>query len=328
MKLLVTGGCGFIGSNFILRCFEKEKNIKIINIDALKFGSNKQNLASIKNENYSFVKGDINNKKIMEKLIDKVDCIINFAAESHVDRSIENSEPFIKSNILGVHTILEILKSKKNIKFLQISTDEVYGEILKGSFIENGRLNPSNPYSATKASAEMLVRSYARTYDLNTIITRSVNNYGSRQFPEKLIPKTIISILKGKQIPLHGKGLAKRQWIHVQDNCDAILKIIHYWKSGSTYNIPGNFEFNNLSLVKSILKFMNAPEKFIKYVPDRPGQDRRYGIKSNILKKETGFKPCIDYKVGIKSTITWYKKNQKWWEQLPFDKVSNPTPWR
>lgn len=328
MKLLVTGGCGFIGSNFILRCFEKEKNIKIINIDALKFGSNKQNLVNLKNKNYSFIKGDINNKNMMERLINKVDYVINFAAESHVDRSIKNSNPFIKSNILGVHTILEILKNKKNVRFLQISTDEVYGEILKGSFVENDRLNPSNPYSATKASAEMLVRSYDRTYNLDTIITRSVNNYGPRQFPEKLIPKTIISILKGKQIPLHGKGLAKRQWIHVQDNCDAILKIIHNWKSGSTYNIPGNFEFNNLSLVKSILKFMNAPEKFIKYVPDRPGQDRRYGIKSNILKKEIGFKPCIDYKVGIKSTITWYKKNQKWWEQLPFDKVSNPTPWR
>ena len=327
MRLLITGGSGFIGSNFILRCFEKERNIKIINIDALKFGSSRQNLVNLKNKNYSFVKGNINNKNIMEKLIEKVDYVINFAAESHVDRSIENSDPFIKSNILGVHTILEILRNKKNVRFLQISTDEVYGEILRGSFVENDRLNPSNPYSATKAAAEMLVRSYARTYNLDTIITRSVNNYGPRQFPEKLIPKTIISILKGKQIPLHGKGLAKRQWIHVQDNCDAILKIIHYWKSDSTYNIPGNFEFNNLSLVKSILKFMSAPEKFLKYVPDRPGQDMRYGIKSNSLKKETGFKPSVDYEIGIKSTIDWYKKNQKWWEQLSFDKVSNPTPW-
>ena len=328
MRLLVTGGCGFIGSNFILRCFEKEKNIKIINIDALKFGSSRQNLVNLKNKNYSFVKGDINNKKLMEKLINKVDYVVNFAAESHVDRSIENSDPFIKSNILGVHTILEILRNKKNIRFLQISTDEVYGEILKGSFVENDRLNPSNPYSATKASAEMLVRSYTRTYDLDTIITRSVNNYGPRQFPEKLIPKTIISILKKKQIPLHGKGLAKRQWIHVQDNCDAILKIIHRWKNGSTYNIPGNFESNNRSLVKSMLKFMSASEKLIKYVPERPGQDMRYGIKSNILKKETGFKLSIDYEIGIKSTIEWYKENQKWWERLSFDKVTNPTPWK
>ena len=328
MKLLVTGGCGFIGSNFILRCFEKEKNIKIINIDALKSGSNRSNLIGCKNKNYSFIQGDINNKNLMEKLIRKVDYVINFAAESHVDRSIKNSQPFVKSNILGVHTILEILKNHKQIKFLQISTDEVYGEIFHGAFLEKDRLNPSNPYAATKASAEMLVTSFSRTYDLDTMITRSVNNYGPRQFPEKLIPKTIISALKNKKIPLHGNGSAKRQWIHVYDNCDAILKVIDNWKRGTTYNISGNYESSNLKLVQQILKIMKKPKNLIKFVSDRPGQDHRYDIKSTSFKQNTNFDFKISPKNGLESTISWYLDNRKWWEKLEFLKISNPTPWK
>jgi dTDP-glucose 4,6-dehydratase len=328
MKLLVTGGCGFIGSNFILRCFEKENDISIINVDALKDGSNLANLKNCNNKLYSFVKGDINNKKLMEKLIQKVDCIINFAAESHVDRSIENSIPFIKSNILGVHNILEILKKYKKVKFLQISTDEVFGEILHGKFSEDAAMNPSNPYAATKASAEMLVKAYSRTYNLDTIITRSVNNYGPRQFPEKLIPKTIISIIKNKKIPIHGNGKAKRQWIHVNDNCDAIFKIIKKWKHGQIYNIPGNYESSNLKLVQKILKSMNGSENLINFVSDRPGQDRRYGIESNFLKNNSKFKPKIDSKEGIESTISWYIENKEWWKNLAFKNISNPTPWK
>ncbi len=328
MKLLVTGGCGFIGSNFILRCFERENDLLIINVDALKNGSNISNLKNCKNKNYSFVKGDITNKKLMEKLIKKVDYVINFAAESHVDRSIENSTPFIKSNILGVHNILEILKKHNKVRFLQISTDEVFGEILHGRFSEDSALNPSNPYSATKASAEMLVKAYSRTYDLDAIITRSVNNYGPRQFPEKLIPKTIISIIKNKMIPIHGNGKAKRQWIHVNDNCDMILKIINKWKKGQIYNIPGNYESSNLKLVEKILEFMNGSNNLINFVADRPGQDRRYGIRSNVFKNNSGFKPKIDPMEGIESTISWYVENKEWWKNIAFNNISNPTPWK
>ena len=328
MKYLVTGGYGFIGSNFILRCLEKEKNIKITNIDAMFMGSNLMNLKNINSSNYKFVKGNICNKKLMEKLVENVDCVINFAAESHVDRSISNAKPFIDSNIIGVYTILEILKNKRKIKLLQISTDEVYGELLKGSNLEHDELNPSNPYSSTKASAEMLVRSYARTYDLDTIITRCTNNYGPRQFPEKLIPKTIISVLRNKSIPLHGSGTAKRQWIHVFDHCDAILKILSRWKKSSIYNISANYETTNISLVKKILKIMGKSEDLITFVPDRLGQDRRYGINSNLIKKEIGFKPRIRPQEALESTVKWYVFNKEWWQNMSLKKISNPIPWR
>ena len=226
MKYLVTGGCGFIGSNFIHRMLEKHPKIQIINIDSMTTGSNLQNFKGFKNKNYSFVKGNICNKTLMKKLIKKVDYVINFAAESHVDRSISDSEKFFRSNVFGVYNILEILREEK-ARFLQISTDEVYGESLKKPFLENDELNPSNPYSATKAAAEMLVRSYVRTYGIDAKITRCTNNFGPRQYPEKIIPKTIISAMKNQQVPIHGKGLAKRQWIHVFDHCDAIEKIIN-----------------------------------------------------------------------------------------------------
>ena len=326
MRYLVTGGCGFIGSNFILKCLEKEKDVRITNIDAMHIGSNSMNLENIRNPNYRFVKGNICNKKLMEKLIENVDCVINFAAESHVDRSIKDAQSFIQSNIIGVHTILGILKNKKKIKFLQISTDEVYGELLKGKNLECDELNPSNPYSATKASAEMLVRSYGRTYNLDTIITRCTNNYGPRQFPEKLIPKTIVSALRNEPIPLHGDGNAKRQWIHVFDHCNALLKILSRWKKSSIYNISANYETTNISLVKKMLKMMNKSENLLTFVPDRPGQDRRYGINSNLIKKDIGFTAKIKLEEGLESTIKWYMSNKKWWQNIMFKKISNPNP--
>lgn len=326
MKYLVTGGCGFIGSNFIHRCFECTKNIKIINIDAMLIGSNPMSLQNLKNHNYRFVKGNICNRKLIDKLVSQVDCVINFAAESHVDRSIASSWPFIKSNMIGVYTLLEAIRHHK-VKLLHISTDEVYGEVLKGSRHEHDELNPSNPYSATKASAEMIIRAYARTYDLDTIITRSVNNFGPRQFPEKLIPKTILSALKNKPVPLHGDGSYKRQWIHVFDHCDALLKILSKWKRSSIYNISTSFEITNLQLVKRILKIMNKSEELIVSVKDRPGQDRRYSINSNLIKRELGFRPKIEFYKGLKSTIDWYITNRKWWESLKFSKIKNPTPW-
>lgn len=316
MKLLVTGGCGFIGSNFILRCLNNSNEIKIINLDALLVGSNRKNLANIDSKRYKFLKGNICNKKLVSKLMKEVDCVVNFAAESHVDRSIVNSKGFLNSNILGVHTILEELRNNKNVKMIQISTDEVFGDITKGSFSENSTLNPSNPYSATKAAAEMLVKSYVRTYDLDITITRCVNNYGPRQFSEKLIPKTILFALQGLSIPIHGNGLAKRQWIHVYDHCDAIFKIILKSKRPSIYNIPGNYESSNLDLVKKILKIMNKSEDLIEFVKDRPGQDKRYSIKSTKLKKELYFKPRIKFENGISSTIKWYLENKSWYGNL------------
>jgi len=327
MKYLVTGGCGFIGSNFILRCFDKEKDVKITNIDAMHAGSNPLNLKNLRNPNYQFIKGNICDKKLMKKLIEDVDFVINFAAESHVDRSIKNPEPFIQSNVIGVYTILELLRTKRKVKFLQISTDEVYGEILKGKFLECDKLNPSNPYSATKASAEMLIRCYTRTYNLDTIVTRSTNNYGPRQFPEKLIPKTIISALRNEAIPLHGDGRAKRQWMHVFDHCDALLKILSKWKKSSIYNISGNYEITNLSLVRQILKIMNKSENLITFVPDRPGQDERYGINSNLIKREIGFKTKMKPQESLESTVQWYVSNKEWWQNIRFKKIKNPIPW-
>ena len=327
MKILVTGGCGFIGSNFIERCLKNTKNLKIVNVDALLTGSNKKNLEKINNSNYKFVKGNICDKKLMGKLISNADCIVNFAAESHVDRSIKSSANFVKSNIIGINTILDILKENKKTRLIQVSTDEVYGETLKGSFNEHDELNPSNPYSATKASAEMMIKSYVRTFGINAVITRCTNNYGPKQFPEKLIPKTIICALKNLPIPIHGKGNSKRQWIHVQDHCDAIYKIMNKKNKSLVYNVNGNFEASNIEVVKIVLRIMKKSEDLITYVQDRPGQDRRYAINGNLIKREYGFEPKIGFEKGIQETVEWYLKNQTWWKKISFKRIKNPTPW-
>ena len=328
MKYLVTGGCGFIGSNFIHNIIKKHPTIQIINIDSMTVGSNPQNFKRVSNKNYTFVKGDICNKILMEKLIKKVDYVINFAAESHVDRSIFNSTSFLKSNVLGVHNILEILRNNKRVRFLQISTDEVYGESLKKNCLESDELNPSNPYAATKAAAEMLIRSYVKTYGIQAKITRCTNNFGPRQYPEKLIPKTIISVIKNQKIPVHGKGLAKRQWIHVFDHCDALEKIILNWPKSLIYNISGNFETTNIEIIKKILKKLDKPEKMIKFVTDRPGQDRGYRVNANLIKRDTGFYPIMKPKESLEATIDWYIQNKIWWQTIPFKKIKNPTPWK
>jgi len=325
MRILVTGGCGFIGSNFILRCFEKFENVSIINVDAMGIGSNPLNLKELKSSKYKFVRGNICNKTLLEKLIPKVDHIVNFAAESHVDRSIVNPKDFIKSNYLGVFNILEVLRNHKKIKLLHISTDEVYGEILKGKHVENDEMNPSNPYSATKASAEMIIRAYSRTYDLDTTITRATNNFGPRQFLEKLIPSTILSALRNETMQLHGNGSYKRQWIYVNDHCEALVKILKNWKSSSIYNIAGNNEVTNLNIVKKIMKIMNK-NNLISFGPDRPGQDRRYSISGNLLEKRTGFRAKTNLDDALKHTIEWYVSNRKWWEKISLQKI-NPTPW-
>jgi dTDP-glucose 4,6-dehydratase len=325
MKYLVTGGSGFIGSNFIHRCIEQDKNSTIINLDAMLTGSNILNIKNLKNRNYKFVKGNICDQKLMNKLVSKVDYVINFAAESHVDRSIKNAKPFITSNIIGVHTILESIRNNKKVKLIHISTDEVYGEILKKRSSEHDELNPSNPYSASKASSEMLIKSYKKTFDIDVKITRCTNNYGPKQYAEKLIPRTIISALNDVPIPIHGDGSAIRQWIHVNDHCDAILKIISKWQKSLVYNISSDNEITNLVLVKKILSFFEKPD-LISFVEDRPGQDTRYSVDSSLIKKELGFSPKIKFDDGLKSTIEWYKQNKKWWKDISLEKI-NPTPW-
>jgi len=325
MKYLVTGGSGFIGSNFIHRCFDYDKDSTIINLDAMLIGSNKLNNKNIKNKKYKFVKGNICDQKVVDKIVSKVDYVVNFAAESHVDRSIKNAKPFIKSNINGVHTILESIRKNKQVKLIHISTDEVYGEILKKRSNEHDELNPSNPYSASKASAEMLIKSYQKTFDIDVKITRCTNNYGPKQYAEKLIPRTIISALKDVSIPIHGNGSAVRQWIHVNDHCDAIISIISKWGKSSIYNISSDNETTNLILVKKILEFFDKPD-LITFVEDRPGQDKRYSINSSLIKKELKFKPKIKFEDGLKSTIEWYEQNEKWWRNISIKKI-NPTPW-
>ena len=318
MKLLVTGGSGFIGSNFIQMFLNSSKKNSIINLDSMFVGSNPKNLKNISSNNYKFVKGNICDSNLIKKLINKVDCVVNFAAESHVDRSIDDSTTFLKSNVLGVHTILEEIRKNKQVKMLQISTDEVFGDIFKGSFFEDDRLSPSNPYAATKAAAEMLIKSYVRTYDIDATITRCVNNYGPYQYPEKLIPKVILFALRDLPIPIHGDGKAIRQWIHVSDHCRAILKVLQKNTSHSVYNIPGNYECNNLVLVKKILKIMKKSEDLIEFVPDRLGQDKRYAIKSKFLLKDVGFKPKIKFDSGLFSTISWYLNNKKYFSKNTF----------
>ena len=326
MKLLVTGGLGFIGSNFIIHVLKNYDDFEVINLDAEIEGSNHDNLKDIeKSERYRFVKGNITNKKLLDELIAKVDCVINFAAESHVDRSIVDPNPFLISNFRGVYTILETLKDKKR-KFIQISTDEVFGTINEGSATEITRFNPSSPYAATKASAELLINSYIVTYGIDVIITRCTNNYGPHQFFEKLIPKTISLAMNDKSIPIYGNGKSIRDWIFVEDHCKAIMLVLKNGKSGETYNISASNEINNLQVVSEILKMLDKPQELIKFVESRPGEDTRYSLDSTKIQRELGWKPEISFDEGIKQTIEWYQTNKEWGASTP-DEVFNENPW-
>ena len=324
MKLLVTGGLGFIGSNFILRALNS--NYDIVNVDAEFYGSNHQNLNEIKNsEQYSFVKGNINDKKLMEKLIGECDSVVNFAAESHVDRSILNPSPFLNSNILGTFTILEIIKNQ-NKRLVHISTDEVFGTIIDGSASEDTKFNPSNPYAATKASAELLIMSYFTTYNTDTVITRCTNNYGPRQFTEKLIPKSIGLVNKNKKIPIYGTGKSIRDWIHVEDHCKAILLALEKGKIGHSYNISASNEIENLTVVKKILNILNKSEENLQFVEGRPGEDTRYSLDSTKIRNELGWSPEINFEEGLEKTVQWYLSNKEWWKENE-QKTSEITPW-
>ena len=327
MKLLVTGGYGFIGSNFILKLLEEHTEIKIKNVDAELTGSNPKNLSKIKDhQNYEFVKGNITDHKLMKKLLNECDTVINFAAESFVDRSINNASPFLVSNILGTHTILDIITKQKK-KMIQISTDEVFGSLENKSAKEETKFNPTNPYAATKASAELLVNSYVTTYNSNIIITRCTNNYGPRQFPEKLIPKTILLADQNKKIPIYGNGKNIRDWVFVEDHCNAIFDILINGKSGKSYNISASNEINNITIVKKILSLMNKSEELIEFVEDRPGHDFRYSMDSQKIKNEMNWNTKVNFEEGIKKTVDWYLTNREWWENIVKNSL-NQTPWK
>ncbi len=322
MKLLVTGGAGFIGSNFIHYLLDKYPDYHIINYDKLTYAGNLENLENIQeSNNYTFIKGDINNQELLEYVVNtnEVDVIVNFAAESHVDRSIKNSSEFITTNILGTQKLLDVAKNN-SLRFIQISTDEVYGTLgPTGYFTEDTPLSPNSPYSASKASADFIVRSYHETFGLNTNITRCSNNYGPFQFPEKLIPLMIINALKGKPLPVYGDGKNIRDWLHVKDHCCAIDLVIHKGKPGEVYNIGGNNEKTNIEIVVHILEELGVSKELITFVQDRLGHDYRYAIDSKKIQNELGWKPIYSFEDGIKETLLWYQTHQDWWEKLQSD---------
>ncbi len=317
-KMLITGGAGFIGSNFVRYILDKYPDYEVINLDALTYCGNLENLTGIEdNPNYTFCKGDITDKELVFEITADVDYIVNFAAESHVDRSIEDPEIFIKSNVLGTQVLLDAAKEYGIQKYLQVSTDEVYGSLGEtGYFREDTPLAPNSPYSASKAGADLMVRAYHETFNLPVNITRCSNNYGPYQFPEKLIPLMISNVLEDKPLPVYGDGLNVRDWLHVYDHCTAIDLVLHKGNIGEVYNIGGNNEKKNIEIVKLILKNLNKPESLITFVKDRLGHDRRYAIDSSKMQKELGWKPKYTFETGIAETIGWYLDNRQWWERI------------
>jgi len=326
MKLLVTGGLGFIGSNFILKTLHENEGFDIVNVDAELAGSNIKNLSQVKNlENYEYVKGNITNRKLMEDLIKNCDVVVNFAAESFVDRSINDANPFLVSNIRGAYTILDIITKQKK-RMIQISTDEVFGSLSNETATEESKFNPSSPYAATKAAAELLINSYFTTFNSDVIITRCTNNYGPRQFAEKLVPKTIILAYHNKKIPIYGNGKNIRDWIYVDDHCDAVLSALHHGKSGESYNISANNEIDNLAIVRKILEIMNKPETLIEFVEDRPGHDLRYSLDSTKISDQLGWKIKLSFEEGLEKTVQWYLSNPELLNNV--SSVLDPTPWK
>jgi dTDP-glucose 4,6-dehydratase len=319
MNILVTGGCGFIGSNFISYMLLTHP-YNIINFDKLTYAGNLENLKDIEHDKrYTFVKGDIASKSDIEKVFDetKIDMVVNFAAESHVDRSIIDPDTFIQTNINGTFNLLETAKKKAVKKFLQISTDEVYGSLGKeGKFREDTPLAPNSPYSASKTSADLLATAYFKTFGMPVIITRCSNNYGPYQFPEKLIPLIITNALEDIELPVYGDGMNVRDWIHVLDHCAAIDTVLHKGKVGNVYNVGGESEKANIEIVKLILDILGKPHSLIKYVKDRPGHDRRYAIDQTKIKNELGHKTSMTFEKGMEETVKWYVENRSWWERI------------
>lgn len=329
MKILITGGAGFIGSNFIRYFTSKYPGHSVINLDNLTYAGNLENLKDIEDQpNYGFIKGDICDRQFLDSL--DFNAIINFAAESHVDRSILDSFPFLHTNIIGTQNLLEAAR-KRGCRMLQISTDEVYGSIEKGLFTEESPITPNSPYAASKASADLLVRAYHETYGMDVVITRCSNNYGPYQFPEKLIPLVISHAIARKQIPVYGDGENVRDWIHVLDHCKAIDAVFHRGVSGEVYNAGGKNECRNIDIIKKLLGLVaektRGDEKslmnLITFVKDRQGHDRRYAIDPSKIERELGWKPETDFKEGLENTVDWYLAHQQWWERITSGEYMN-----
>jgi dTDP-glucose 4,6-dehydratase len=323
LKILVTGGAGFIGSNFVYLMLEKHKDYKIVCLDLLTYAGNLSTLEeALKNPNFKFVKGDITDRDFVFNLFDEenFDIVVNFAAESHVDRSIENPDVFLKTNILGTQVLMDACRAHNNTRFHQVSTDEVYGDLpldrLDLFFTEETNIHTSSPYSASKASADLLVNAYHRTFGLPTTISRCSNNYGPYHFPEKLIPLIISRALNDEKLPVYGTGENVRDWLYVTDHCEAIDLIIHNGRIGEVYNIGGHNERTNLEVVKTILRELGKPETLITYVKDRAGHDMRYAIDPTKIKNELGWEPTTTFDEGIKKTVAWYLNNKSWWENI------------
>ncbi len=320
--LLVTGGCGFIGSNFIRHTlnhprYSKKKGFKLINLDKLTYSGNPYNLKDIEsNPAYEFIKGDIGDGKLVEKIMKRCDAVINFAAESHVDRSIKDPSCFVMTNVVGTQTLLNAAMKYKVKRFVQISTDEVYGSVARGYSDESSPLRPNSPYAASKTAADLLVRSYFVTFKMPVIITRSSNNFGPYQFPEKMIPLFITNAITGNKLPVYGDGSNVRDWIYVIDNCDAVLYVAEKGIPGEVYNIGGGNELRNINLSKKILKIMGKPESLLKFVKDRPGHDKRYALDSYKLYKLGWRPPKGSFDDRLKETVDWYVNNPKWWTRL------------
>lgn len=318
MKILVTGGAGFIGSNFIKYILNKYPDYSVVNLDLLTYAGNLENLKEVENNpGYKFVKGDICDRELVDGLVEEADVVVHFAAESHVDRSILDASPFIKTNVLGTQVLLEAARAK-NVRFYHVSTDEVFGSLGldDAPFNENTLYDPRSPYSASKAASDHLVRAYFHTYNLPITISNCTNNYGPYQFPEKFIPLFITNLLEGKKVPLYGDGLNIRDWLYTEDHCRAIDLILHKGKIGETYCVGGNCEKTNIEIAKIILKLLNKDEGAIEFVKDRPGHDRRYAMSTKKISEELGWQPEVNFEEGLKKTIEWYKNNESWWQKI------------
>lgn len=330
MRLLVTGGCGFIGSSFIRHVLKTHGDVEIVNVDSLSYGSSLSSLKDLETDKrYRFVRGSIGDPSLMSGLVKNADAIVNFAAESHVDRSIADPWPFFRSNTEGVLVILEaIRRSSMDIRLVQVGTDESYGDILEGSFKEEDRLKPSSPYAASKASADLFCLAYHRTYGLNVCVTRCTNNFGPYQFPEKLVPKTIVRAMLNLKIPVYGTGRNMRDWIYVLDHCEALDTVLRKGRKGEVYNVSSGNELSNLQVVDGILELMGKPRNLVEFVEDRPGHDVRYSLDSSKIRSELDWRPRHSFTEALKNTVEWYLGNEWWWRPLAGEQVLHPTPWR
>jgi len=319
MNILVTGGAGFIGANFVRRLLARGED-RVVNLDLLTYAGNLENLAGLEaHPRYRFVRGDVGDRGLADSLLaaEKIDAVVNFAAESHVDRSLEAPRTFLETNVLGTQTLLDAARAAGVGRFVQVSTDEVYGSLgAEGRFTETSPLAPNSPYAASKAAADLVCRAYHKTFGLPVMVTRCSNNYGPYQFPEKLIPLMIANALEDRPLPVYGDGLNVRDWLHVEDHCAAVELVLREGRPGEVYNVGGENEWPNLEIVKLLLRLLGKPESLIRFVPDRPGHDRRYAIDAGKLRRELGWAPALPFADGIAATVAWYREHRPWWEQI------------